>query len=232
MKKTKIHILKQFIYILICINSFGALAQNYEIGGFFGGSNFIGDVGREEYIHPDKIAYGAFFKWNINDRFAARASYNYTNLLADDKLSASPGRVLRGFKVGSNIHEFGLGFEFNFFSYDLHSLKTHQTPYVYTGVDYFSFKDRYLTSTNTIGYDSNFTFAVPFALGYKIAFINHITVGAEVGIRYTFTDNIDGSTMKNAPFQFGNPNGNDWYTFTGLTVSYFFGRKPCYSCYD
>jgi len=211
--------------------AFNTQAQRYELGGFLGGSNFIGDVGKTQYISPEKIAYGAFFKWNINDRFSAKLSYNYTNLFAADSLSSSPGRYYRNFKVGSNIHEFGLGFEFNFFPYDLHELKTHQTPYIYVGADYFSFKDRYLTDTNTIGYNTNFTYAMPFAVGYKIAFVNHFTVGAEVGIRYTFTDNIDGSAMKDVPFQFGNPNSNDWYVFTGLTVSYFFGRKPCYSCY-
>ena len=224
--------LKRIIYIVFAFYSLTVTAQRYEIGLFGGGSNFIGDVGNEQYVNPNKLAYGAFFKWNINDRFAARVSYNYTNLLAADSLASSPGRVLRNFKVGSNIHEFGLGFEFNFFPYNLHELRFQHTPYVYTGVDYFSFKDRYLTSSNTIGYNTNYTFAMPFAVGYKMAFINHVTVGVEVGMRYTMTDNIDGSAMEDVPFSFGNPNSNDWYMFSGLTVSYFFGRKPCYSCYD
>ena len=180
-------------------------SQNYEIGAFLGGSNFIGDVGRTQYIHPDKLAYGAFFKWNINNRIAAKASYNFTNLFAADSLSSSPGRYYRNFKVGSNIHEFGLGFEFNFFPYDLHILDTHHTPYVYAGVAYFSFKDRYLSSSNTIEYNNNFTFAVPFAVGYKIAFANHLAVGAEVGVRYTFTDNIDGSAMEKCTFSVWKP---------------------------
>jgi len=27
-------------------------------------------------------------------------------------------------------------------------------------------------------------------------------------------------------------NNNDWYTFSGVTVTYTFGRKPCYCSYD
>ena len=28
--------------------------------------------------------------------------------------------------------------------------------------------------------------------------------------------------------RFGNLNSNDWYVFTGFTVTYTFGNKPCY----
>ncbi len=223
---------KYILYFTIAFYSITISAQKYELGGFVGGSNFVGDVGNEQYINPNKLAYGAFFKWNFHERFALKASYNFTNLLAADSLATSPGRVLRGFKVGSNIHEFGLGMEFNFFPYNLHELGTHQTPYVYVGTDYFSFKDRYLTASNTIGYNTNYAIAVPFVVGYKVSFVNHLVIGAEVGFRYTMTDNIDGSAMENTPFSFGNPNSNDWYMLTGLTISYYFGRKPCYSCYD
>jgi hypothetical protein len=28
--------------------------------------------------------------------------------------------------------------------------------------------------------------------------------------------------------EFGNINNNDWYVFTGLTISFTFGDLPCY----
>ena len=28
--------------------------------------------------------------------------------------------------------------------------------------------------------------------------------------------------------RFGNFNNNDWYVFSGFTLTYTFGRKPCY----
>ncbi|MEP2335783.1 MAG: DUF6089 family protein, partial [Nonlabens ulvanivorans] len=28
--------------------------------------------------------------------------------------------------------------------------------------------------------------------------------------------------------RFGNINNNDWYVFSGVTLTYAFGRKPCY----
>jgi hypothetical protein len=49
-----------------------------------------------------------------------------------------------------------------------------------------------------------------------------------VGAKYTFAD-IDGSypTNENLTYlKFGNINNNDWYVFSGLTLTYTFGEKP------
>ena len=64
--------------------------------------------------------------------------------------------------------------------------------------------------------------------------LDSITLAVEAGARYTFADDIDGSNPTNENLQqqqFGNINSNDWYVFTGLTLTYTFGEKPCY-CAD
>jgi len=33
-----------------------SFSQIYEIGGFVGGSNFIGDVGSTQFVNPNKLA--------------------------------------------------------------------------------------------------------------------------------------------------------------------------------
>jgi uncharacterized protein YchJ len=71
-------------------------------------------------------------------------------------------------------------------------------------------------------------------IGIKTKFINHIILGFEAGARYSFKDDFDGSNPTNKKFEslkFGNINSNDWYVFTGFTVTYTFGNKPCY-CAD
>jgi hypothetical protein len=55
----------------------------------------------------------------------------------------------------------------------------------------------------------------------------------EIGARYTFTDNLDGSNpdtglANNESLKFGNINSDDWYVFTGMTLTFTFGRQPCY----
>jgi hypothetical protein len=68
-------------------------------------------------------------------------------------------------------------------------------------------------------------------LGVKANIFENFVVGAEVGARYTFTDNLDGSNPENENFKnwrFGNLNSNDWYVFSGITLTYTFGQNPCF----
>ncbi|MNL28629.1 hypothetical protein D3C87_1502800 [compost metagenome] len=68
-------------------------------------------------------------------------------------------------------------------------------------------------------------------LGIKSNITPHFIIGAEVGARYTFTDDLDGSNPSNdnlKSLRFGNLNNNDWYVFSGITLTYTFGQKPCY----
>jgi hypothetical protein len=55
--------------------------------------------------------------------------------------------------------------------------------------------------------------------------------GFESGARYAFQDDLDGSNPTNdnlSNARFGNLNSNDWYVFTGFTLTYTFGDKPCF----
>ena len=69
------------------------------------------------------------------------------------------------------------------------------------------------------------------AIGYKSNFLGNLILGVEVGARYTFSDALDGSlpdNQNNQQFRFGNINNNDWYVFSGITLTYTFGENPCY----
>ena len=48
----------------IFILSGPAVSQTYEIGPLVGGTNFIGDVGRTNYVYPNTLGFGGLFKWN------------------------------------------------------------------------------------------------------------------------------------------------------------------------
>jgi hypothetical protein len=72
-------------------------------------------------------------------------------------------------------------------------------------------------------------------LGFKLRINDILILGAEVGARYTFTDNLDGSNPEGSNFEqfrFGNYLSDDWYVFSGITVTYTFGRKPCADCFE
>ena len=75
--------------------------------------------------------------------------------------------------------------------------------------------------------------ALPIILGLKTNISSDFVIGVEFGFRYTFTDNIDSSNpikefSDNKDLKFGELSNKDWYTFSGITFSYTFGRMPCY----
>ena len=209
-------------------------AQIHEIGVFAGGSNFIGDVGKTDYISPDKVAFGILYKWNKSPRHSYRFSYMQSQISGYDSQSRQRSRELRGYKFQNDIKEFSAGLEFNFFDFNLHEFGQKVTPYIYTGVTYFIYDQLFRLPGETKKDYTDGSLAIPMTVGVKANIGKHFVLGAEVGARYTFTDNIDGSNPDNENLQslkFGNINNNDWYVFSGITLTYTFGEKPCY-CAD
>ncbi|MEH6513871.1 DUF6089 family protein [Maribacter arcticus] len=227
----------RYITLLILLFSFiGLKAQTYEAGVFLGGANTISDVGRTNYILPSDIAFGGLFKWNISKRYAWRGSLMYGKFTADDNKSSSTARQQRGYVVDNSVLEGSVGLEFNFVDYNLHKLGPAFTPYLYTGITYFRYDYEYFNGgvLQEIGQKDG-AFAIPMTAGFKYRINQFLIFGAEIGARYTFTDNLDASNPKGSnfeEFQFGNIFSDDWYVFSGLTLTYTFGRKPCMDCFE
>lgn len=211
-----------------------AFSQIYEVGVYFGGSNFIGDVGPTTYVAPKEPAIGGIFKWNRSPRHSYRFSIIKSKLSGDDNKSDDPRRINRGFEFENNITEISAGMEFTFWEFNLHESGFHHTPYLYSGLialrsdQIYFHNNTQATSLN----EKEWNLAIPLTIGYKASLTRQIILAFDLGVRYTFTDNLDGSNFKSknidSNYKFGNPNSNDWYTFTGFTLTYTFGRKPCY----
>ncbi|MFL0354181.1 DUF6089 family protein [Xanthomarina sp. GH4-25] len=208
-------------------------SQTHEIGVFLGGSNFIGDVGATTYIAPNKPAFGGIYKWNRSPRHSFRFSLIYSELEGKDSKSDDPRRQERDYNFNNHLVEASLGLEFTFLDFDLHAEKNKATPYLYSGItvayhdNFFFTRQGVYTSENT----TSIAYGIPMVLGFKTNFLQSFVLAAEIGARYTFSDEIDGSVPdydNDAPTAFGNKNNNDWYVFTGITLTYTFGKKPCY----
>ena len=221
---------------MVLLVAWGAKAQTYEISLFAGGTNMIGDVGRTNYILPSGPAIGGIFKWNKSKRYAWRASAIYGNFTADDTKSSKASRVQRGYSMDNSILEVSLGLEFNFVEYNLHKLGPAFTPYLYTGVTYFRYNFNYFDALEVQDINQKEgSFAIPMTVGAKYRLNQFLILGAEIGARYTFTDNLDGSNPEGSNFEqfrFGNILSDDWYVFSGITLTYTFGRKPCQDCFE
>jgi len=204
-------------------------AQIHEVGVFVGGSNYIGDIGPTTYISPNEPALGILYKWNKSPRHSYRFSYTQSKIFANDLDSKEPSRNQRRYSFENSIKEVSLGLEFNFFDFNLHDVKKKFTPYVFSGISYFSYDELYVLSGETLRDSGAASFAVPMILGIKSNVSPHLVLAMEVGARYTLTDNLDGSNPEDENWlKFGNINNNDWYVFSGLTLTYTFGSKPCY----
>ncbi|MDB4402108.1 DUF6089 family protein [Algibacter sp.] len=225
--------MKHFTILILSILSIQlSVAQINEIGLFLGGSNFIGDVGATDYISPNQLAIGGLYKWNRSKRHSYRASLIFSELEGVDTNSDDPRRVQRDYEFSSKITEISLGMEFTFLDFNLHSGEKLGTPYLYSGLTVAYHDNHYLyngvqRSENT----SSWAYGVPMVLGFKTNFMENFILGVEIGARYTFSDELDGSIPDSESlqqFRFGNINNNDWYVFSGITLTYTFGENPCY----
>ncbi|MEM0519276.1 type IX secretion system protein PorG [Aequorivita flava] len=218
---------------LILSTAYYAHSQTYEIGGMLGGTNYIGDIGKTNYINPNSLALGGVIKWNRSTRHAFRGSVMIARIKGDDAKSNNSRRQQRGYSFENTIKEISLGIEYTFWEFNVHSQRSISTPYLYTGLTYFWYDALYKRGDRITDYDGAGSVAIPMVVGYKANLGVNAMVGFEIGARYTFTDNLDGSNpvkdlADDQSLKFGNTNSDDWYVFTGITVTFAFGRKPCY----
>lgn len=245
---------KNLLYIITFFISFNSLSQNNEIGVFFGATNYIGDVGPTTYIDPlkykssvlkiwdldksTKTVFGILYRKNFTNRIAGRVQFNYAKIASNDLWPNSAAyRKQRGKSFENQISaEFGLGIDFNFFEFDLKNDQFQMSPYIHTGINYLRYNAlHYPKDVSTARkYGENSTFSIPITVGYKIKPLRDFVVGFEISAKHTFTDNLDGSypQYKNMELYsqkaFGSNLSQDWYVFTGFTLTYIFGFEPCY----
>tara|TARA_B100000941_G_C28444720_1_gene521663 strand:- start:395 stop:1090 length:696 start_codon:yes stop_codon:yes gene_type:complete len=220
------------IFIGLYFNSY---SQFHEIGAFIGGSNYIGDIGSTYYIYPENLAIGLIYKWNRTTRYSLRANFMYTGISKSDYNPMDSARFLRAYRFKNQILEFSSGTEINFIDFNLHGSDKLLTPYLFFGVGYIKYNLFYHdpNSLKSIDYGKGSNISIPIILGMKGNISPVVILGLEIGARYTLTDNIDGSLPESDAnvsndYSFGNINNNDWYIFTGLTISFTFGDLPCY----
>lgn len=222
---------KSFITLLFVSISTLLLGQVNEVGFFIGGSNYIGDIGRTNYIYPNKVAGGLIYKWNWNPRIAVRGTVTHMPISANDADADNFGRTNRGLEFKNTINEVALGIEFNFYQYDLSSLDNTWTPYILAEVAAFNYSVVETASGSNpteYTYTDKVSYSIPFGVGIKSKLFGKFAVAFETRFRYTFVDDIDYSTKEFPSLDFEGT-GNDWYVFTGFSLVYTFGRPACYT---
>jgi hypothetical protein len=210
-----------------CI-SIALVGQVHEVGGFIGGTNYVGDIGRTNYIYPNTPAGAIIYKWNWNPRIALRATYSYLPITGNDKNADTDFKVNRGIEFSNTIHELAVGMEYNFYEYDLSSDDKFSTPYILLELAAFNYKSPLVeTAPNQYLFTNKTSYTIPFGVGYKSRLYGAFAFAIEAKFSYTFEDDLDYSTGRIPSLNYGGK-GNDWYMFTGISLVYTFGRQACY----
>ncbi|MTG96814.1 MULTISPECIES: DUF6089 family protein [Myroides] len=234
------------ISLLLLLTANIASAQIHEVGVGIGGANYVGDVGSTQIINPTDFSFHAYYRWNRSPRHSYRVSFLQTKISGNDAKSDMGNRKQRGYSFKNDIQQLSVGIEFNFFEFDLHEEKFALTPFLYLGVSGIRYDDLYykafeqpieedirLDKVDLVRGKKKNSFAIPFGGGIKIRATPQLNITAEVLANYTNTDNLDGSHPKGDRreyYSFGK-NGNDWFFYSGISISYTFGKNPCY-CAD
>lgn len=200
-----------------------------------GGANHIGThfIRDYEIVMTRPAAYLGFRYYIPQSAFAATANFMYARVAGRDNLTKDIYRENRNLNFRSPIIEFSVQMEYYFVKkrdgakYNIREVvgakKVDMDWYLFTGIGFFWFnpKGQYngnwyaLQPLGTEGQNvvptrspyRRVTGCIPMGIGGKYGIDQNISVGFEMGYRYTFTDYLDdvSSTYVN-PVLLGQPN--------------------------
>ena len=221
--------LRQVVFAILISISFTffstrATAQNFEIGLTLGATTYDGDIGLTTKSLGKSLrpAIGLVGKYRLSNSFLLRGHVITGKLAGSEKNHPDAWRQLRGFAFESKITELALVLEWEFFT------KGRFTAFAFGGVGatFFNPKADYNEPNPYILMDINndskanykkMTPSIPMGLGVKYAMNHNFNLSLEAGYRKVFTDYLDGIS------KLANPNRNDIYLITALTLTKEFG---------
>lgn len=206
--------MKKFFAILVISLAFTINAraqyetvQNGEYGFTIGAAHYFGDLNNRAAINRPKIALGAFFRKQFTNYTAVRVAAHYAQLGYSDQYSQNDYQRRRNLSFNTNIFEFALRGDFNFFKYIPTDFHYCFTPYATIGVGVFSYDpyafyngDKvYLRPLNTEGETfyqgrkaySTMAVCIPIGFGIKYSVTENLNISFEISHRFTTTDYLD-----------------------------------------
>ena len=202
---------KIYLFLLMVFVSVSLTGQpTSDFGLLAGTTSYLGDINPSRWLYSPSLAGGVFYRYNFNPRQALRTSLIYGGLKANDLDFNNTFQTARAATFSEAVGEWELQFEFNFFPYSIIGKRWTYTPYIAAGGG--------IAFVNT----SSFTYVpvIPFSMGFKINIYKNVGLEVEYGFRKTFYDNFDGVKDLVAPSDVGWIHNNDWYSFTGIAVSW------------
>lgn len=200
---------KSFFIICLIILSRSATAQTEaisheaELGVSIGSGHYFGDMNRFRVNRPKPVT-GFFVRKQFGSYVALRANVHLAKLGYADKYNTTPFERQRNLSFNTNIAEFAIQGDFNFFKFIPGNRDYRFTPYVTFGVGVFGFDPNAYIGIDNIRHDLNrrmlegqetpyasTAISYPIGMGVKYNFYRNFNIGFEVGYRFTNTDYLD-----------------------------------------
>lgn len=220
--------------VLFCAT---AQAQNTsELGFGLGALNYKGEVSPQYQLQNNRPALTVFYRKDVSAPVTLRGGLMAGLLRADDgnvdgaNGTAPPLQAYRRTDMKGSLLEASAVLEYNFLNYHDRLQHRHFTPYGFVGLAGYFASTSTRTLTNSLRPEfarrgSMLGLAVPVGAGFKYALSEFINLGLEAGARKTFTDKLD--HLGDQTPLLVNRHDQDWYYYTGLSISYTFYKIRC-----
>jgi len=222
--------MKKLVWILLPLLH-AANAQVQEIGFGGGITTIISDLGPESFFNREGYYVTGIFKANTNEWVSVQFSLSYAEAQEHDSLSASIGRRIRNWSSQMSIFSLDMMIQYNFLPANPYRIpqKVWVTPYLAAGLGAYA---SFLSITDNIQLTETYnehTAYIPVAFGIKIRFPNRMKLIYEIKPQYSFKDNLEGSlSFDSKEFPKTDQLNNDWMIYQGLTLTFGWGKLPCY----
>lgn len=181
--------------------------QQGEFGITAGAAHYFGDLNNRAAINRPKVALGVFFRKQFSNYIGLRVSGHYAQLGYSDIYSKNEFQQRRNLSFNTDIFEFAIQGDFNFYKFVPNDLDHRFTPYITFGVGVFSYDpyafylgDKYfLRPLNTEGetfYQNRKAYGTmavcfPIGIGFKYNISEKVNLSFEIAHRFTTTDYLD-----------------------------------------
>ncbi len=204
LKHISVKKLLSFSFITIFAINFLSAQKGWEIGGWGGVSNYVGDLNTTFSVKYPGAAAGIVSRFNFNDRLCAKLSFNYGSISADDKNSENVFERKRNLHFKSTLADAAAQFEFNFLPYNYFDRSQWFSPYLFVGFNVFNFNpkaqlDGKWYNLRPLGTEGQFRgeeyyttqMGLVYGGGFKIAISETWALNLELSARKLFSDYLD-----------------------------------------
>lgn len=195
--------------------------KTFEVGMSLGATNYLGEIAPRPQYQAFRPAGEIFARYNFSYAISFRANMLLGDIEAKDSYSNDTFQQARNWYFRNKMFEAGGRLEYNFFNFRKKGRFEKWCPLLFAGASVLK-SEAYLNGATTA--EKEYTFSIPFGAGVKIFLSPFWNLGFEVGARKTFTDRIDRVEFMEVV---GASQEQDWYFFTGISLSYVLNKVKC-----